>query len=68
MSHKANDSAVDYMADFLEGIDVELFLEHTDPDWFDHYKCDAWEAYFQVTEHMSVEQIHKIADEAECKL
>ena len=68
MSHKANDSAVDYMADFLEGIDVEIFLEHESPGWFDNYKCDAWEAFYQVTEDMSVEKIHKIADESGCKL
>jgi len=50
----------------MEHMDVELFLNHTDPDWFDHYKCEASIAFEQMTEYMTPQEIEDVIKESGC--
>jgi len=50
----------------LEQMDVELFLVHLDPDWFDHYKVDKHTAFEQMTMHMTPKEIQTAIKESGC--
>jgi hypothetical protein len=50
----------------LEKMDVQLFMEHLDPDWKDHYDFDTHIAFEQITEYMSPAEIESAIKESGC--
>ena len=50
----------------LEKMDIELFLDHLDPDYKNHYNPDLSIAFDQITENMSLEAIDAAIKESGC--
>ncbi len=48
-------------------MDIEVFLDYVDPDWFSHYcSFDKDIAFDQMTQHMTPSEIKDAIRESEC--
>ena len=56
----------DAKGSILEKMDVQLFMEHCDPDYRDHYNPDLYIAFSQITEYMTPEEIEKAIKGSGC--
>ena len=70
MSHEANQSHTESRMDLLESIDVDVFIEHIDPDWQDHF-MDTEQAYYHYSDPVSgldPQKFFSAIRESGCKL